>query len=206
MTYRARDMLVEQVIAKFLDINFYPKHVTGFHRYKSKEEQLKGKDVQFSVDGLNNIIVDEKAQSHYINMDLPTFAFELSFIRSSGEITMSWLFDESKETDYYLAIWPFASENWNPNLEQITQLKMLLINRHKLIEYLDAEGFGKEFCMRKSEQIRDENLKGPIDKGKHPYVYFFSTKRLEERPINVVIRREMLERIADKNWTAVPVN
>ena len=52
-----------------------------------KEEQLKGKDVQFSIEELENIIIDEKAQIYYINKNIPTFAFEIDFLRF-GEVYM----------------------------------------------------------------------------------------------------------------------
>ena len=80
MSYRKRDSKVEKEISSFLDTYFYPKIVNNFNRYSSKEDQLSGKDVSFSYMRLSKLVVDEKAATHYINKNIRTFAFELSFL------------------------------------------------------------------------------------------------------------------------------
>jgi hypothetical protein len=157
---------------------------------------LKGKDVTFSIGELKKIIVDEKAQSHYINKNLPTFAFELDFLRGSGELTPGWLMDKDKQTEYYMLIWPFAKESWNICKEDITKLRCILISRQRIIEYLGSEGFTEAKLNETSERIRRDGLEGAIDKGAHPSFYFFSTKRLVEKPVNIIIRIEKLKELA----------
>ena len=74
MSHRKRDSHVEKQVGDFLDCYFYPKIVKDFIRYTDKDNQLIGMDVCFSIDNYKKLIVDEKAASHYINQDIPTFA------------------------------------------------------------------------------------------------------------------------------------
>jgi hypothetical protein len=198
MTFRQRDSVVEKEIAKFMDEKYYSTVVSEFIRFDDKENQLKGKDVSFTLEGLGNIIVDEKAQTHYINKNLPTFAFELSFLRQTGEWTLGWLFDKEKENDYFMLIWPFAKKEWDLTKEDITKLDCILINKQKVIELLEKEGFTKEKIMIEEEKIRRENISGKIGEGN---IYFFHTERLSEKPINVIIRKQKLIEIAEKRFT-----
>jgi hypothetical protein len=195
MTHRQRDSNVEKEIAKFMDEKFYASEVQDFVRFEDRENQLKGKDVSFTLNELKNIIVDEKAQTHYINRNLPTFAFEISFLRTSGDWTLGWLFDDTKENDYFILIWPFASKEWNLVKEDITKLDCLLVNKQKIIDLLEKEGFSKDKIMIEEERIRRENTPGKIGSGN---IYFYYTDRLAEKPINMVIRKEKLIEIADK--------
>ena len=84
MSHRKRDSHVEKQVSDFLDCYFCPKIVKNFSRYHDKTNQLNGIDV-FSIDNHKKLIVDEKAASHYINKDIPTFAFELSFLLPSSK-------------------------------------------------------------------------------------------------------------------------
>lgn len=190
-----RDVSVEQEIAKFLDDNFYSKAVTDFHRFKSKDDQLKGKDIRFTWDDLVNIIVDEKAQSQYINRDLPTFAFEISSI-FSGKRSEGWLFNDAKETEYYLCIWIWAERTWNISADDIIKLDCLLLKRSDIIVYLEMEGFTKKRIVERENEIRASGEQGPFDKTAHQYIYFFNTTKRVERPFNVIIRKQKLIELA----------
>ena len=196
-SFRARDHEVEKEISSFMDEKYYKCNVTEFHRFERKEDQLEGKDVTFSVGNLKNIIVDEKAQTHYINKDLPTFAFELDFLRGSGTLTPGWLLDDGKKTEYYMLIWPFAKKTWNIRKDDIIRLSCMLVCRRKITDYLESEGFTETKLKEISEQIRKDDIEGPIGKDAHPHIYFYSTKRLVERPVNIIIRREELKELAE---------
>ena len=83
----AADLTAEKEVSKFLDKYFYRTvMVKDFHRYTSKDEQLKGKDVKFTFAKFKEIIVDEKSQGHYVNKDLPTFAFEIQYIGGKKQL------------------------------------------------------------------------------------------------------------------------
>lgn len=202
MSLRFRDSNVENEIAMFLDEYFYPQNVTDFRRFTDKNNQLNGIDVRFSIPelGLVDIIVDEKAQTHYVNKDLPTFAFELSFLNSKGEVIGGWLLDENKSTQYYMLIWVWASREWNVKKSDITRLECLLIERAAIIKYLEDSGYGISKLNELDHSIRNEGTDGVINKTNDSDIYFFSSKRLTEEPINVIIKRRKLVELATKRY------
>jgi len=194
-----RDVSVEKEVAKFLDKYFYHTAVNEFIRYQDKRRQLQGKDVRFSWDKLENIIVDEKVQSQYINKNLPTFAFEISSW-FSGKRSEGWLFNPEKLTEYYLCIWIWAKRSWNPSSDDITKLDCLLIKRQDIIDYLKKEGFSKEKILKREKEIIKSGIKGPIDKRKHSFIYFYKTNRLAEKPFNVIIRKNKLVELSTRHF------
>lgn len=204
--FRKRDTDVEQEIARFMDEHFYPNHVTEFTRYTSREEQLKGKDVQFTYQSLKNIIVDEKAMSHYINRDLPTFAFELSFIRGNGEEVQGWFLDKSKETQYYLMMWIFAKQEkpWEVTKDDITRVDGILLDRFKLIEYLNGQGMTEVRMISRAREIRASGIDGATDKRDDTSYYFFNTTRLDEKPINIILKKRKLIELAEARFNVIP--
>jgi len=191
-------MSTEQEIAAFLDEYLYPRVTESFERVSDVSGQMKGKDVIISIGGLEGMIVDEKAQSHYINRNLPTFAFELSFLRSGGIETEGWLFDESKDTQYYLLIWVTAKKEWGISKDDIKRLECVLLSRERLIEELSSRGLGKGNAYERAREIRESGVTGPIGRGDNDGYYFFHTDRLVERPVNVVVRKELLKSIAER--------
>lgn len=203
-SHRDRDMSVEREIGRFLDEHFYKDHVEDFVRFDWKEDQLKGKDVMFTIGGFKDIIVDEKATTHYINDDIPTFAFEISFVLPDGRVVRGWLFDETKETEFYLLIWPFARKRWKVSKDDITRLKCLLISRGKLRAYLAKQGFTKERCLDQAKAIRDNGLAGRVGKEKNPAIYYVHSTSYAEKPINLVVSRDILEALAEDAFEVTP--
>ena len=81
-SFRAIDSANEQMVARFLDEHFYlPPLFEKAERVSDKHEQLSGKVIVVSSSklGLTEAIIDEKDTAHYVNKNIPTFAFELSF-------------------------------------------------------------------------------------------------------------------------------
>lgn len=176
---RALDQDVEKETARFLDMHYYSWFKENAQRINDRDEQLKGKDVILSSPkyGLRNAIIDEKSASHYVAFEgqhsLPTFAFELSFIRGSGDWTMGWLLDPEKVTEYYLVTWPWTKKkNCIPydfgrkdkegknapyyfyTCEDIVKLEFALISRKKLLDYLAEKGFTSERLLQDEQEIR----------------------------------------------------
>ena len=200
MSFRVRDSQVEKEISYYLDIYFYPKKVKDFLRYNSKEEQLAGKDVSFTFLNTGSIIVDEKAASHYINKNIPTFAFELSFLLNNGNEVQGWLLDKSKFTEYYFLMWITAEKTWNLKKEDIKEIQGTLISRKKIIDFLSSITYDTVKLKRANNKIRRNNLDGPLGKRNDSDVYFFSTQKLSEKPINIIIKRNRLESLALRNY------
>jgi len=200
MSYRNRDSNVEKEISKFLDCYFYPKTVKDFIRYHDKANQLLGMDVSFSIENYNQIIVDEKAATHYINKDIPTFAFEISFLLPSKTEVVGWLIDRSKKTEYYFLMWIKAKSNWNIKKYDIQEISAILVSRNKIMNYLESISYNREKLIRANDKIRLNNLDGQLGKSKNSSVYFYSSMKLSEQPVNIIINRKELEKIALKNF------
>ena len=199
-SYRGRDMHVERVIAQYLDEHLYNDgRFTRHDRTDGREEQLSGSDIIISVPslGIQNAIVDEKAITHYMIRQIPTFALELSFLSQSGNLVEGWLTDTDKVTEYYLMMWPLASKPWSIEIQDIKSIDYLLVKRSDILQWLANQGYTVDKLKEKAEQIRNtvtEN--GAIDKENGKDYWFFLTTKLAECPINVVIRKKIYESLA----------
>ena len=193
-------MHVERVIAQYLDEHLYNDgRFTRHDRTDGREEQLSGSDIIISVPslGIQNAIVDEKAITHYMIRQIPTFALELSFLSQSGNLVEGWLTDTDKVTEYYLMMWPLASKPWSIEIQDIKSIDYLLVKRSDILQWLANQGYTVDKLKEKAEQIRNtvtEN--GAIDKENGKDYWFFLTTKLAECPINVVIRKKIYESLA----------
>jgi len=208
-TFRNIDSANEQMVARFLDEYFYkaPLFDTAI-RVTDKQEQLLGKDIVVTSSklALTNAIVDEKDTAHYVNKNIPTFAFELSFLLYDGTEVEGWLTDRAKETEYYLLLWPFAKlvepVSKPPEFKEITKLHYALVRRSDVVALLASKGFDRDALMQKAREMRsvvkgyedNQRLKA-LDKEKYGF-YFMYTYFLAEKPVNVVIPRKTLEGMA----------
>jgi hypothetical protein len=197
---------VEIAIAQFLDSFYYPKVTKSFKRISDRSEQFKGRDVEIEDLQPGLKVIDEKATVHYINRDIPTFAFEISYIGSKGDVKEGWLFDEKKETDHYLLIWPFARTSINPAFNDFVKLRLMMLSRRRLIEHLDASGFTRTYCSRRGDEIRASKTGGVFDRDKNGLIYFFFTKELQEQPINLVVNRSILNDICEEHQIITPLS
>lgn len=194
---RNEDKKGEIAVANFLDKYFYPNlPIKKFLRISSKAEQISGKDVLFTNKQENEFIVDEKAALHYVNMDIPTFAFELSFINANGVLSDGWLFDDSKVTTHYLLIW-VKSINKTPYIKScndITSLETLLISRSKVKKILESNLLDKNNLLSLADVFRNKNINSSETKSEvHHKFKLFYTGKLAEKPINIVISKKLLK-------------
>lgn len=84
--FRERDMKVERELARFMDEHLYNDgRFSKAERTDSIEAQMSGSDIILSIPsiGVENIIVDEKGMTQYMDNPLPTFSLELSFMNYS---------------------------------------------------------------------------------------------------------------------------
>lgn len=200
MSHRKRDTDVEKQVGDFMDCYFYPKIVKDFSRYNDKTNQLNGIDVVFSIDNHKKLIVDEKAATHYINKDIPTFAFELSFLLPSKTEVLGWLLDRGKKTEYYFLMWIKAKSNWDIKKNDIQEISATLVSRKKIMNYLESISYDRDKLIRANDKIRLNSLDGQLGKSKNSSVYFYSSMKLSEQPVNIIIKRKELEEIALKNF------
>lgn len=185
------DLQKEQQLSVFLD-GIYQKHLKHYYfkRKKDIKRQLEGIDLVFThKKSQKEYYVDEKAQLDYLNDDLPTFAFELSF-QKRGETKQGWLFDSSKKTNFYALITAIYSDE--PNI--FTSCKITFVNRHKLISFLESR---KITQFTYEQYLEKDNLKhGKIEMvelnpKKEGYLYC-STQNKAEKPINLVLKLDFL--------------
>lgn len=189
------DLGQEKILSEYLDII-----------YKSKEEEfIRIDDIEKQHQGIDIIIkrnsreyyIDEKAQLHYVNSDLPTFTFELSYLVKNNILHEGWLFDKNKLTQYYFLITGiFLKENKNKLLhfEDIEKLQITSVNRQKLIKHLEEISLTKGKLAEYEKTIRLNNKygKNPICELPHNNGLLYFTEHLEEKPINLQLRLKYL--------------
>lgn len=199
-SYRGRDMHVERVIAQYLDEHLYNDgRFTRHERTDEREEQLKGSDIIISVPslGIKDAVVDEKAITHYMIRQIPTFALELSFLSQSGNIVEGWLTDSDKATEYYLMMWPLAIKPWNIEIEDIKSIDYMLVKRSDILQWLANQGWTVDKLREKAISIRNTFTEdGAIEKVNGKDYWFYLTTKLSEHPINIVIRKKVYESLA----------
>ena len=203
---RAADMSAESELAEFLDENLYSQLLCegkflSIERMAEKEQQLQGIDV-IAKTHASVAHIDEKAQLYYVNKDIPTFAFELQFLKG-GRVIDGWFLNDRLKTDYYLLIWPFASVTDVKAIkkEDFTRLDALMISKKKLREELASLGFDKEALAAKASQLRRTRTYGKITTGIQGVYYFASApSKYAEAPINIVVSKARLISLADARY------
>lgn len=205
---RDQDMSAEAELARFIDEYLYARFPNSgsfktIARVHDKEQQLQGVDVIFTAVDDREFRVDEKAQLYYLNKDLPTFAFEINFLRS-GWPTTGWLCNDTLKTDLYLLIWPFAKQDDPKGIraDQFTKADCLLIQKKAILRFLEKNGLPIERMMRDAKKIREEGKTGklPIEGVRGIYYYASNPNRYREAPINVVISKKHLLSIKQRRY------
>lgn len=187
---------------------------------KDCERQLKGIDIVSKSNGN----IDEKAIAGKLN----TFCFELSGnLRSNKQgVDAGWLFKQDSETDAYLLEYFRLDEelDYKSGKERVLATEgksirgceCILIQKNILVRticnYFDIEkeAFSMilEECRKACEKgtnrfftIEEGHLKPLMpEEKKSEDMWITVSPSLKECPINIVIRKQLLKRIADKTW------
>ena len=139
----------------FLDKIYKENDIFGpdfeYQRITDIEEQHKGIDLKVVKKETGEVFyIDEKAQLSYVDIALPTFAFELGSI-INGRNVYGWLFDDKKVTDkYYLINSIMTDKN-----QRYAYCKIYSVSRQKLIGYLNKNNFTKARGQKYVDSIRD---------------------------------------------------
>lgn len=190
----SQDLNNEQKLALFLDNNYYNNSnifsdTFIIDRVSDLDLQYKGVDLIITNKDTNfKSYIDEKAQSHYINKALPTFAFELSYLKD-GFLREGWLFDTHKITQQYFII-TCIQETHN----QIQSCRLISIDRDKLISLLIEKNLTRDNLAKYENQYRTNNeyKKHLINEFGNREGFLFYTEHLVEKPINVVFYLDYL--------------
>jgi len=189
------DLNQEQILSKYLD-NLYKEKNINFQRVFDLDKQYQGIDVIMLVKS-NEYYIDEKAQLHYINKDLPTFTFELSYFKNNN-YKKGWLFDENKLTQYYFLITGIFLKKGKIELispNDIERLKITSVSRKKLIEYLSLKKLDEIRLLEYDVKLRKEKAYGKnniseLNPQTEGLIYF--TEHLSEKPINLQLKLKFL--------------
>lgn len=179
------DLQKEQILASYLD-KIYCELGFDFERVSDLNMQHQGVDI-ILYHQEKKYYVDEKAQLDYINATLPTFAFEISYLKN-GNLRMGWLFDEEKRTEYYFLITAIYTNPESDLKQGINSLNIVSVNRKKLIRYLNYKGINKDFISRTQDEIRkstkEKNIPiSQLNATAEGCLYF--SKHKAEQPINL---------------------
>lgn len=192
MSLRIQDSKAEFEVSKFLDKYFYPKFFQNNERVNDKSNQLNGIDIILDIPEIGRVNVDEKAAVHYVNKGIPTFAFEVNFRLSSGELVEGWFFSKTKLTQYYLLIWVWADKEKGFVCEDISKLEVILINRLKIQNELLKHGLSEINIQEVSKSLRKTNISGVHHKDFSKPFYYYLTSHLSENPLNIVLKKDFL--------------
>lgn len=199
MSYRDADTRAERELAAFLDERQLYTRYLGYQsiqRVTDPELQLAGADVVATGQDRAHYI-DEKAQLHYLARPLPTFAFELEFLRYGSPVT-GWALRPDLMTDKYLLLWPQSNvtDFRLVGRGDFTQVGYLLLDRLQLWLRLVRLGLTPQVLRERAAQIRASGQGGRHPTGIDGITLHFSTQ-FDEQPINLVVRRPILEGLAD---------
>ncbi|WP_018478151.1 hypothetical protein [Pontibacter roseus] len=194
MSLFKQDLSQESILQRFLDLKYTQADI-HFCRLHEPEFQQRGVDVVL-LEGDNLLKVDEKAQLHYLNKSLPTFAFELDYLKN-GKLKEGWLFDPSKTTEAYALVFDIQL---CPGLSKLTQptdiasCEVLFLNRQHLIDTTQQHGLTREFCQQQSYMLRQNPEQRKIVVS--PNFNFQISTQLAEAPVNLIVRRTFLKSIS----------
>jgi len=192
LTFFNRDLHKEQLLGKYLD-TVYAKINLDFNRVTDIDSQHKGVDLTYN--NHDNIFIDEKAQLNYIGTSLPTFTFELSYLKHNKQ-KLGWLLDKTKITTHYFLITGICAHDKNNLSKGFTSCIVTSVDRTKLLNHLSTVGLTEHKLLDYDKYIRKETNKNnkqiikELDSKKEGVIYF--SPQLAEKPINLQLRLNYL--------------
>jgi hypothetical protein len=190
---RSEDVSLSDQIYNFLDYTFYKTETSNFERVVDKDRQVKGIDVIFTYNG-KEYKADEKAAVRYRN--LTTYALELSFINRRNEVQEGWLVRDDLENDSYVFVW--VDKNQFTGKESVT---LAVVTKDKLKNHLESLGWSIANLKKKMSYIRDGKITNMGNLLTYGCKFTFSEKYVE-KPINILLPRDVYMNIADVVWTS----
>lgn len=185
------DLNKEKQLALLID-SCYLKHLRYYDHVRIGDitKQLQGIDVLFTDKVSGKIYaIDEKAQLDYVNEDLPTFAFEISYLKNN--ITKKgWLYDLSKKTDFYALI----TAIYEDEPDTFTSCKITIVNRKKLIYMLKEKGVSELSISNNwnhSKKAHGKIILKELNSTSEGYIYCSKNNKAEQ-PINLILKLDFL--------------
>lgn len=194
-SFYKNDKRNEEMFAKWIEDNFYKnlvnnKKIKGYERAKDETLQKNGIDTILYANH-KLIAVDEKTALHYINKNLSTFSFEI-FNRTSKAV--GWLYNDALATEYYLLAWPTSFNEIKDNVisspSDFKNSEIMLIKKSLILKLLDENNISKALIKKLIIDNQNSGIK-KIILTKDISLNFNNT--LHERPVNIVINKELLK-------------
>ena len=221
------DLLGEQAVNKFLVDFLYEKfkekgYIIDFEVSRELNKQHAGSDTVLILKSGKKIVVDEKAAIHYAKTNLkekamPTFAFEVSYMYN-GQLKEGWLTNPKyNETQRYLLCWLWVQAGTNKSrlkYDDIVQIEAMIFEKTDIQEYIinivtadtdivkfhtvasDKRVSLEEKILQKALDKIDE----PVGKETCPKWYLTGGNILSEQPLNILLYKNQLEKLAKSHW------
>lgn len=195
------DMKIESNIAQFLDKNFWSQFPYGYKRQTEKEFQFAGIDITVASKSDLSIHFDEKAKIYgCLNSILQCPSFEISFLNRAYEIQDGW-FCQNLSTDYYAYIAVYAdTENINDLSAEniISACDMLWVKKKDVVDYVQQH-IDLSALQEDAKELRVEGDEQNLYKHRRRYkgadFWLTYSRSLYEKPVNLVIPRNRLEKL-----------
>ena len=202
------DKAFEETSIQYLQNTSIFKELNIQEIVKDRDRQLRGIDVIAQLYG-QDIKVDVKS----IASQLPTFCFEIS-----GNINTSqkgWLINPDMQTDYYLIVYHevIGASSYRQGKTLMTQdnvasTEAMLIKKETLKKEIERNLGDLDVLVEKirgydihQKSAARFNEKGELVKNKNRMdIYPVLSCGLYEQPINVVVRKEVLKKLAIMHW------
>lgn len=220
---RETDMRGERIVKEYLTKYFYNlirsnkilDKINDFSSIESIEQQFQGVDTVLYLNNGKTLNIDEKCALKYINTNLSTFAFEIQWFRY-GEKTVGWFINQKLQTQYYFLMWvkgkPIIESKSGIQLKKydyiqhmtvddLTAVELFVVNKHLLLEYLCKIGLPSEKLLKQANWMIDNNIEQSIVT---PEIKYFYSGYLAEKPVNLVISKKLLKRLADAVFYITP--
>lgn len=221
------DLLGEQAVNKFLVDFLYEKfkekgYIIDFEVSRELNKQHAGSETVLILKSGKKIVVDEKAAIHYAKTNLkekamPTFAFEVSYMYN-GQLKEGWLTNPKyNETQRYLLCWLWVQAGTNKSrlkYDDIVQIEAMIFEKTDIQEYIinivtadtDIVKF-HTVASDKRVSLEEKILQKALDKIDEPvgietYPKWYLTGRniLSEQPLNILLYKNQLEKLAKSHW------
>lgn len=190
ITNRKKDSILSEYVGQFMDEYFYSRLDEEWRRNTDTVLQRRGVDVVF---GDSNIDEKVKIRGGYLNTILAFPSFELSFVNRNLKRQTGWFLDTDSLTDYYafIAVYSDAKDEYSVNYDNIDHLNVMFVNRIQVMKYVLASGInlGKDM-----KELATETMGDRIN---HPGtgIHIKMSMQFSEKPINMVVRREILYKL-----------
>jgi hypothetical protein len=192
MSLFEKDLAKEIILGGFLSEHYHKENLQTT-RVHDKKLQLKGVDIILEKDGLQYKI-DEKAQLHYINKDLPTFALEINYLKNDI-LKNGWLFDNNKVTEIYAFIFSIhliEAKTVIAKQEDIKSCEVIFVNRLTLLQALAKNELDVNACNYHSHLLRNNNEAVTKITFSNDFNFQISS-HLTERPVNLIVKKSFLK-------------